>query len=118
LKTLFLVLAVVVGLLLAHNYIQTGELGFGNSMSETEREIKRLEDRLADVWRSYQVAGRGTAIGGLDGSSAAESALANLRVVERQLQEVKPQVTTAPERARMEALEQKLKDVKEEMGVR
>ena len=116
-KILLLVLLVVSAMFLAHNYIQTGEIGFTSSLSEQEREIKRLDERLSGAWRSYRVAGRGTALGGMEGGSAAESALSEIRYVERELVRVKQQVETDREKERLSALEDKLREVKQEMGV-
>ena len=117
-KMLMLVLLVVGAMFLAHNYIQTGEIGFTSSLSDQEREIKRLDERLSRAWSSYRVAGRGSALGGMEGGSAAETALGEVRYVERELARIKERLETDREKERLRALEDKLREVKREMGVR
>ena len=116
-KVVFLLLAIIVGLLIAHNYIQTGEIGIGTSLSDTERDIRNLDERLTDAVRAYRVAGRGSTFGGMDGTSGAESALGDVRFVARELEEVRLRVGTDSERQRFQALEQHLLEVKQEMGI-
>jgi len=117
-KILFLLLAIVGALMLAHNYIQTGEIGFGNSLSDTEREIRRLDEQLTDALRAYHVAGRGSAFGGMEGTSGAESALGDVRRVERELESIRLRSATESERQRLADLERHLKEVKQELGIR
>ena len=115
-KTVLVVALVVAALFLAHNYLQTGEIGFGSSLSDTEREIRRLDQRLSDAMRAYRVAGRGSSIGGFEDGSA-EAALGDLRAVERQMPGLEQQVKAGREKERFNALEGKLREAKRMMGV-
>jgi hypothetical protein len=116
-KTLFIVALVVLAMFLAHNYRQTGEIGFGGSLSETEQEIRDLDQRLTDAIRAYKVAGRGSSIGGVADGTGAESAQAKVRAVERQMREVKPGVREESEKERFSALESKLHEAKRIVGL-
>ena len=116
-KVLFVFLAIVVGLVLAHNYVQTGEIGFATSLSDTEREIRRLDERLTDASRAYRVAGRGSAFGGVEGTSGAESVLGDVRAVEREMNQLRQRVGTESERERFAALEQHLREVKGDLSI-
>lgn len=117
-KTIFVLALVVAAIFLAHNYLQTGEIGFSTSLSDTEREIRKLDERLSDAMRAYRVAGRGASIGGLEDGSSAESALGDVRAVDRELEHLKPRVNEGREKERLRALEQKLREAKRLMGVR
>ncbi len=116
-KTLFVVALMIAALFLAHNYIQTGEIGFGGSLSDTEREIRKLDERLSDVMRAYRVAGRGTSIGGFEDGSSAERPLGDLREVERRMRSLEQRIEEGREKERFNALEGKLREAKRLMGV-
>lgn len=116
-KMLFALLAIVVALVLAHNYIQTGEIGFGSTLSDTSLEIRSLDERLTDAMRAYRIAGRGSALGGLEGGSRAESALGEVRFVEREIDGVRQKLSSDKEREMFAALEQHLREAKRELGL-
>lgn len=114
-KTLFVILAVIGALFLAHRYIQTGSIGFGSELSEIEQEIRRLEDRLTDAERAYAIASRTAAVGGI--STGAENALSGVQYVESEIKSLELKVGTPEERERLRALESRLKQVKRAMGI-
>ena len=116
-KMLFALLAIVVALLLAHNYIQTGEIGIGTTLSDTALEIKSLDEQLTDALRAYKLAGRGSSFGGVDGTSGAESALGDVRRVQREMETVRDRLSSDKEREMFASLERHLSEVKRELGI-
>jgi hypothetical protein len=116
-KTLFIVALVVVAMFLGHNYLQTGEIGFGNTLSDTEREMRNLDEQLTDAMRAYKVAGRGASIGGVADVSSGDAAIRAVRDVETQVQELKRTVSEGREKERLTALETKLGEAKRVVGL-
>jgi hypothetical protein len=115
-KTLFIVALVVVAMFLAHNYLQTGEIGFSSSLTDTELEIKKLDERLSDAMRAYRVAGRSSSIGGFEDGSSAETAVGEVKTVDREVQRLKQRVKEGREKERLAALENKLREAKRLTG--
>jgi hypothetical protein len=116
-KTLFIVALVVVAMFLGHNYLQTGEIGFGNNLSDVEREIRSLDERLTDGMRAFRVAGRGASIGGVADTSSGDAAIRTVRDVEREIRELKRKVNSDREEERMAALETRLAEAKRVVGL-
>jgi hypothetical protein len=116
-KILLIVALVIAALFLASNYLKTGEIGFNTTLSDSEREIRKLDERLSDAMRSYRVAGRGSSIGGFEDGSSAEASLGAVRGVERQMQSLKQRVREEREKERFEALEGKLREAKRLLGI-
>jgi hypothetical protein len=116
-KALVLVVLVIAALMLGHNYIQTGKIGFSVSLSEDERELRRLGETLADAVNAYRVAGRGTSVGGLAPDSEVETSSETVRRVERQLEELKPSLDTEDEKAAAAELRRRIEAAKAMMGL-
>lgn len=116
-KTILLILVVIGALLLAHNYLQTGKIGFNVSLSDEERELRDLDVRLTDAMSAYRVAGRATAVGGLAPDSKAEGAVADVQRVGRDLARFKESGNTSEVKAEIQALEAKLREARREMGI-
>lgn len=117
-KALVLVLILVAAGVLVHNYLQTGEIGFNVSVSEEQRQIKDLEERLTDVSRSYRVAGRATSIGGMAPDVSVENATSEVREIEREVETLRRKIREGDELyPKLQALERKLLDTKREIGI-
>lgn len=116
-KTIVFVLLIIVALVLGHNYLQTGKIGFNVSLSEEELELRNLDDRLAEAMSGYRIAGRATAVGGMAPDSSAESAAGTVRRVERELAELKARIEDEDVRAKAQALEDRLRAAKSELGI-
>lgn len=117
-KALVLILLLVVAAVLAHNYVQTGEIGFNVSVSEEKREILRLEDRLSEAVASYRVAGRGTAIGGMAPDSSLESVAAEVREIEREIEALENEIRQGDDLyPDLLGLKRQLGQAKREIGV-
>lgn len=117
-KTLVLILLVVVAGVLAHNYVQTGEIGFNVSVSEEKRQIMRLEDRLSDAVAAYRVAGRGTSIGGMAPDSGVETAAAEVERIEREVESLEERIRQGDDLyPDLLGLKRKLGQAKREVGI-
>lgn len=116
-KTLFIVALVVVAMFLGHNYLQTGEIGFSNNLSDVEREIRSLDEQLTDAMRAYKVAGRGASIGGVADVSSGDAAIRTVRDVDQQIRELKRKVSDGREEERMAKLETRLAEAKRVVGL-
>lgn len=117
-KAIVLILVLVLAAVLAHNYVQTGEIGFNVSLSEEKREIRHLEERLSDASRTYRVAGRATAVGGMAPDAGVETAAADVRQVERAIEELRQRIREGDEEyPDLLALERKLRATKREIGI-
>lgn len=117
-KAIVLILVLVFAAVLAHNYIQTGEVGFNVSLSEEKREIRRLEERLSDASRSYRIAARPTTVGGMAPDVGVETAAAEVREVERAIRDLRERIREGDEEySELLALERKLQATKREIGI-
>jgi hypothetical protein len=116
-KVLLLVILVIVALVLGHNYVQTGKIGFNVSLTEDERELKRLGEALSEAVSAYRVAGRGTTVGGMAPDSEVETSVDTVRRVERELDELRPRLDTEEEVKRMRQLEARIAAAKAQMGI-
>lgn len=117
-KALVLILILIAAGVLAHNYLQTGEIGFNVSVSEEQLQIRDLEERLSDAARSYRVAGRATAIGGLAPDDTVESAAADVREIEREVEALRRKIREGDDLyPKLQALERKLLSTKREIGI-
>ena len=115
-KALVIVLLLIGALMLGHNYLQTGKIGFNVSLSEEEAELRSLDDRLSDAVSAYRVAGRGTSIGGMAPDSTADSSAAAVRRVERDLAALEPRLDEAG-KAEAKALRARIASAKAQMGI-
>ncbi len=116
-KVLVMVLLVIAALMLGHNYMQTGKIGFNVSLTEDERELRRLGEDLSEAVGAYKIAGRGTSIGGLAPDSEVETSTATVLRVERQLEALKPQLDTEDEKVAASKLRAQIEAAKAQMGI-
>ncbi len=116
-KAILFILLLVGVLLLGHNYLQTGKIGFNVSLSEAERTLRTLDERLDDALRGYKVAGTTTGIGGLAPDSSAEHLSNEVRAVEQELTRFKQGTSDEELEVQIRALEGKIRDAKAEMGI-
>ena len=116
-KTLFIVALVVVAMFLGHNYLQTGEIGFGSKLTDAETEIRNLSEQLTDAMRAYKVAGRGASIGGVADVSSGDAAISAVRHVEQEVEKLKRTVKEGREKERLTVLENKLGEAKRVVGL-
>ncbi len=115
-KALIAVGVLIGALMLGHNYLQTGKVGFNVTLSEEEAELRDLGERLSNAVSAYKVAGRGTSIGGMAPDSATEDAAAQVRRVERELAALEPKLDEAG-RAEAKELRGRIDAAKAQMGI-
>ena len=117
-KALVLILILVAAGVLAHNYLKTGEIGFNVSVPEEQVQIRELEERLSDAARSYRVAGRATAVGGMAPDVSVESAAADVREIEREVEGLRRKIREGDKLyPKLQGLERKLLATKRELGI-
>jgi len=118
-KVILIILLVIGALMLGHNYVQTGKIGFNVSLSQDEVELRRLADSLSEAVSAYKVAGRGTSIGGMAPDSNVETAMATVRRVERELAALEPRFNDADvdAKAEVEKLKGKIRAARQLMGI-
>ena len=109
-RKLIVLVAVVAGVLLAFNYLTTGELTLfpGNSSSEEERQLNRLRGEFREAAQEYRQAGRQAALGGVDTTYAAEAALEAVDRVEKDLKALRKTID--------ESLQGEVDDLLREIG--
>lgn len=116
-KMILLALVVIAALLLGHNYIQTGKVGFNVSLSDTERTLRNLDERLDDALRGYRVAGRATAVGGLAPDSSVESLGRQVESIEDELADLRERISDSELEPQIRRLEERIREAKTEMGL-
>lgn len=116
-KTILFILLLVGALVLGHNYLQTGKIGFNVSLSESERTLRTLDERLDDALRGYKVAGTTTSVGGLAPDSSAEHLANEVHDIEIELTRFKQGISDEELEVQIRALEAKIRDAKAEMGI-
>ena len=116
-KILVAIVVIIVGLMAAHNYMKTGEIGFNTSQSEEERELRSLNERIQDAQRAYRVSGRSASIGGSVDEVTVEATIDDVHKIGRDLEKMQLKIRTPQQKAELQRLQRKLAEVKLEMGI-
>jgi hypothetical protein len=89
-KMLLALVVLIVVVLIAFNYLSTGEFSLmpGGSMSDEERELNMLQGDFRAAAREYRQAGRSVAMSGVDASGAGGAALAEVDRVEKEARQL------------------------------
>ena len=103
---------VIVGV--AANYVIKGGLPFMQSLSEEEQEINRLRGELRAAQTEYRQAGRAAGLSGIDTTAEAEAALAEVDRIAAELRELKRELESDAAKLAVERLEQEIEDFKRE----
>lgn len=116
-KILIAIVVIIVGMMVANNYLKTGEIGFNTTQTEEERELRSLNERIQDALRAYRVAGRASSMGGSADELTIEATIDDVHKIERDLEKMKLKVKTPQQKAELQRLERKLAEAKLEMGI-
>ena len=116
-KILIAIVVIIVGMMMAHNYLETGEIGFNTSQSQEDRELRSLNERIQDALRAYRVAGRASSMGGSADDLTIEATVDDVHKIERDLEKMKLKIRTPQQKAELQRLERKLAEAKLEMGI-
>ena len=116
-KILVAIVVIIVGLMVANNYMKTGEIGFNTAQTKEELELRSLNERIDDAERAYRVAGRASSIGGSSDELTVEATIDDVHKIERDLEKMKLEIRTPQQKAELQRLERKLAELKLEMGI-
>ena len=118
-KRIVLVLVLIVGALLAYNYVTLGRLTLipSATLSEEEKELNGLETRVRQAVSQYAQAGRAAAVGGVDSTADAETARLEIESVEKRVKELQKKASdTVKEKVRQ--VEQEIQEAKRSIGIK
>jgi peptidoglycan hydrolase CwlO-like protein len=114
-KGLLLVVAIAIAALLAYNYVHTGKLTLiPSSLSKTEEQLQRLEQRLDNARREFQAAGQAAGLTGVDTSADAEAARREVERIEADLERLQGQLDDAT-RPIADQLKERIKEFKKDL---
>ena len=118
-KKLVLAAVLIVAALVAYNYVTTGAIALipGATMSEQEREIDNLVDRLRAATVQFAQAGRAAGMSGLDTTADAEGARQQIMAIERKAREMQAKLTDKS-RVAFSRLQHELDKAKSDLGIR
>ena len=118
-KNILIFIVLIVAGLFTYNYLNTGKITLipSFSLSEEERKLKMLEKELQEAERAFAQAGRSAGLSGLDTTADAEAARHVVKRVENSARELKRKITSEDVRFKIEELEKKINELKNEMGI-
>jgi hypothetical protein len=98
-RNVVIVIAVVLVALVGYNYFMTGQFSLlpSQGLSDGERAIKDLEDRLADARTRYSQAARTASVSGIDTTADAEAARLSARQIATDLDALRRRLTDSAE---------------------
>ena len=98
-RNVVIVIAILVVGLVGYNYFTTGNISLipSQGLSDSEREIKNLEDRLADARKQYSQAAKTASISGVDTTADAEAARLELQQIQKDLTVLRERLTEESE---------------------
>jgi len=111
-----LALVVFVGIIaVAANVMVKGGLPFMQSLSEEEEELNRLRSELRAAVGEYRQAGRAAGLSGLDTTADAEAAIAAVDRIEKELADLRRELTSGAAKEAAQRLEDAITDFKQEV---
>jgi hypothetical protein len=118
-KRIVLVVILVVGALLAYNYVTLGRLTLVPSatLSEEEKELDGLETRVREAVRQYAQAGRAAAIGGVDTTGDAEQARLEIERVEKRVKELQKKASETA-KVKVREVQEAIQEAKRSIGIK
>jgi hypothetical protein len=98
-RNVVIVIAVLLVALVGYNYFTTGQFSIlpSQGLSDGERAIKDLEDRLADARARYSQAERTAGVSGIDTTADAEAARMSARQIATDLDALRKRLTDGTE---------------------
>jgi hypothetical protein len=116
-KKLIIVVAVVLGALVAYNYVTTGELKLlpGASLSAEEREVADLEKRFDAARKEAAQAHRAAGATGIDMTADVESVRRSIRSIRQALDDLNGRLTTDAARQKADRLARAIRDYSREL---
>ena len=98
-RNVVIVIMVLVVALVGYNYFTTGQFSLlpSQGLSDGERALKDLEDRLADARTKYSQAARTASVSGIDTTADAEAARLSARQISTDLTALRERLTDETE---------------------
>ena len=117
-KKALVVVALMVGGLLAYNFVTVGQLTIipGSTLSEEEEELEALESRFEAARSRMTQANRAAGMTGSDTTADAEAALRQVERVEKELKEVMPKLSSDSARQKATALQREIQEFKKSLS--
>lgn len=111
---IIMVIIIVIAGLVAYNYFTTGELSLlpGSTLSEEEREVKRLADSFRNAQRMVKQAQRSAAVGAIGTIDAVADEMNQIDRIESELQILMDSLESASAMEKAEQLEREIEAFK------
>jgi len=117
-RFLLVALLIAVGLFV-YNYMNTGEITLipSTRLSEEERQVRRLEDRLQSARKQFAQASRAAALSGVDTTTDAAAAKSDIDEVAKATRELGTRAESESAKKSIGRLEEEIREARREIGV-